>query len=190
MLLIGTKPIEHIYIDTSRVKYIFIGKNQVYSAELQVTYKQNDDGTLTITGLADEYKNIDVLYIPSQIDNKTVTSIGQGAFHDCDSLTSVTIPDSVTSIGNYVFAYCDNLTNITIPDSVTSIGAFVFQLCTGLTSVVIGESVTSIGDSAFEYCTSLTSIKYRGTKEEWNTITKGENWDQYTGNYTIQYLSN
>ncbi|MEE0948207.1 MAG: leucine-rich repeat domain-containing protein [Bacteroidales bacterium] len=35
-----------------------------------------------------------------------VTTIGDGAFSFCSSLTSVTIPNSVTSIGASAFAYC------------------------------------------------------------------------------------
>ena len=46
---------------------------------------------------------------------------------------------------------------------------------------------TSIGYSAFYNCTNLTSIKYRGTKEQWNAISKSSSWDYNTGNYTITY---
>ena len=42
----------------------------------------------------------------------SVTSIGNYAFYDCDSLTSVVIPDSVTSIGNYAFYNCSSLTDV------------------------------------------------------------------------------
>ena len=88
----------------------------------------------------------------------SVTSIGDWAFENCSSLTSVTIPNSVTSIGNEAFSYCESLTSVTIPNSVTSIGDAVFLWCSSLTSVTIGNSVTSIGYCAFMDCYALTSI--------------------------------
>ena len=102
--------------------------------------------------------------IHSIIIDSGVTSIGSGAFADCGSLTSVTIPNSVTSIGNFsatggcVFSRCTSLTSITIPNSVTGIAYYTFENCTGLTSIEIPNSVTIIGEGAFSGCTSLTSI--------------------------------
>ncbi len=86
---------------------------------------------------------------------KSVTSIGDYAFDDCDGLTSITIPKSVTSIGDYAFSGCNGLKSITIPNSVTSIGNGAFAHSNGLTSITIPKSVTSIGSYAF----SGSSIK-------------------------------
>ena len=117
----------------------------------------------------------------------SVTSIGDWAFCYCPSLTSVNIPDSVTSIGEGAFWYCTNLISVTIPDSVTSIGEGAFCYCSRLTSITIPDLVTSIDEGAFGYCSSLTSIKYRGTEEQWNAISKGTDWDLGSDSYTIIY---
>ena len=98
------------------------------------------------------------IVIPDTYEGLPVTSIGSQAFSECDSLTSVVIPDSVTSIGYEAFNYCTSLTSVVIPDSVTSIGDHAFQSCDSLTSIEIGDSVTSIGDRAFYDCNSLTSV--------------------------------
>jgi PKD repeat protein len=88
----------------------------------------------------------------------SVISIGDSAFHNCTSLTSVTIGTNVTSIGDDAFSGCTSLTNVTIPNSVTSIGDSAFYGCSSLTSVTIGTNVTSIGEDAFSGCSSLTSV--------------------------------
>lgn len=86
----------------------------------------------------------------------SVTSIGECAFLECNSLTSIIIPDSVTSIGVCAFAQCNSLTSINIPDSVTTIANHAFYNCKSLKSIKIPDSVTSIGDCAFEECDSLS----------------------------------
>jgi len=109
-------------------------------------------------------------------------------------LTSITIPESVTTIGECAFCDCESLkeikvaegnknyksvdgnlyskdgktllqyaigkenTSFVIPDSVTTIGERAFQACSSLTSITIPDSVTTIGNYAFRGCSGLTSI--------------------------------
>ena len=124
-------------------------------------YSVLDDGTVTITRYSGSAKKVD---IPKTIDGKSVMSIGDCAFSNCTSLTSITIPNSVTGIGANAFEYCSNITSLTIPDSVTSIGYGAFNGCTSLTSITIPNGVTSIGGSAFEGTALLdkqtTPVKY------------------------------
>ena len=91
----------------------------------------------------------------------SVTSIGDGAFEDCYSLTAVTIPNSVTYIGYDAFESC-NMTSVTIPNSATYIGDGAFEQCGNMMSVTIGNGVTNIGEYAFDQCTSLTSVTIPG----------------------------
>ena len=61
----------------------------------------------------DFVKRLDPTALTSVTIPDSVTSIGGGAFEDCDSLTSVTILDGVTRIGNNAFYNCDSLTSVT-----------------------------------------------------------------------------
>lgn len=78
-----------------------------------------------------------------------VTSIGDFAFQNCESLTAVKIADSVTSIGNFAFWGCGALASVYIPDGLTSIGDGAFQTCDALAAIDIPESVMHLGRCAF-----------------------------------------
>ena len=128
-----------------------------------IYYNYINDGTeLEVTRKDNHISYSGSVVIPEEViymgKTRKVTSIGDYAFNQCRSLTSVTIPNSVTSIDNNAFTHCDLLTSVTIGNSVTSIGHEAFYGCSSLTSVTIGNSVTSIGFYAFTYCSSLTSV--------------------------------
>lgn len=90
----------------------------------------------------------------------SVTSIGNGAFYNCDYITQIIFEENsvVESIGNYTFYGCGRLTDIIIPNSVTNIGENAFENCVSLINVTIPDSVTNIGNSAFYKCRDLENI--------------------------------
>ena len=93
-----------------------------------------EDGSAEIAGYSGSAEELEV---PAELDGLSVTSIGDGAFCNCDSLTSVTIPDSVTSIGEGAFAFCESLARIALPNSVTFIDASPFVGCSQLQTIQV-----------------------------------------------------
>ena len=112
-----------------------------------------------------------------------VKGIGDWAFWNCNSLTSITIPNSVTSIGGHTFygtgiyndesnwvndvLYTSNCLieaktkisgSYTIKDDTRLIVNGAFASCYYLTSITIPNSVTSIGYMAFVNCSALTTV--------------------------------
>ena len=58
----------------------------------------------------------------------SVTSIGEGAFDRCSSLTSVVIPNSVANLGAWAFYGCKNLTKLSCyADVPPTCGSQVFK---------------------------------------------------------------
>src|SRR5262249_29897054 len=96
--------------------------------------------------------------------------IGDYAFNDCSSLTTVLIPNSVISIRIDSFWGCTNLTAINVGTNnpvYSSVNGVLFDK--GQTRLIeypegkvgsysIPNSVTSIGDYAFWGCTGLTGV--------------------------------
>jgi len=61
-------------------------------------------------------------YVSLNLTGNALTKIpaGAGAFQECKTLVSITIPKSVTYIGPYAFGYCYNLTSVTFEGTITS----------------------------------------------------------------------
>ena len=141
---------------------------------------------VTYKSLRSNYSNA-TLTIPAQVEyNGTtyaVTGIGNSAFLNAKSLTSVSIPSSVVNIGGSAFSstplYKDEsnwtdgvlyIDNCLIAAQSTISGAYnikegtrviagnAFRACTSLTTINIPNSVVSIGSGAFNCCFALTSI--------------------------------
>ena len=143
-----------------------------------IFYNKTSDNTAAVTYKGDSYKSYFNEYsgdivIPSSVDYNgatySVTSIGEGVFYLCESLTSIEIPNSVTSIGVCAFIGCSSLTSIVVDsgnsiyDSRNDCNAIIETasntLVAGCQNTIIPNIVTSIGNDAFSSCESLTSIE-------------------------------
>lgn len=130
----------------------FVGNAKEGATETQLGYlfvSPNDYIANTNTCVPDTLKTVVVT---------KATSIGDSAFRDCSSVTSISIPESVTSIGNSAFSGCSLLTDINIPEGVTSIGDTAFAGCSSLTYINIPDGITSVGNNMFHGCSSLKKV--------------------------------
>ena len=104
------------------------------------TYTTNTVGEATITGYTGAGGDI---IIPAVLDGHIVNVIGDDAFGDCDSLTSVTIPEGVGSIETFAFYNCNNLASLMISSSVTNIHSTMVDYSASLTNISVDVSNTN-----------------------------------------------
>ena len=120
-----------------------------------LTYEVLENGTLEIMG-CDNYMSTGKLEIPSEINGKPVTKIGEEAFRET-AITEVVIPEGVISVEDNAFSSCKGLTKVTLPDSLTRLGNNAFAWCTVLTEVEIPDKLIDIGATPFYDTAWLTA---------------------------------
>ena len=144
------------------------------------------------------------------------------AFERCAQVTGITVPVGVISIGSAAFGSCESLRTVSLPDTIDHledafsgtpitdgvldivyVGNHVVSADVG-GAVVIKDGTLTISSSAGLVPNSLTlpkslsfigknainlrnceSITYKGTKAEWEAITKMPSWDLDKTGYTI-----
>lgn len=127
-------------------------------------YSVSGDNKVTITEYTGKAEEVE---IPSQIDGKQVTAIGESAFalgYSSEYVKKITVPAGITTIGGWAFDGCRNLESIELPGSLISIGDSAFAR-TGLKSIVIPEGVKVLSKSSFSECMRLESIKLPNSLE-------------------------
>lgn len=129
---------------------------------LSFTVSENHPQYTTVDGVLFDRDKEEILLFPrARTDAYTipdhVTCIGISAFSGCD-VTEVNFHQEVKTIRKNAFHNCDALTEVVIPDGLTSIGASSFYGCAKLTTVTIGDGKTVIGDKAFASCDALTIV--------------------------------
>lgn len=109
------------------------------------------------------------LKLPAVLDGVPVAGISNYAFHGCEELTSVVIPEGMVFLGEGAFANCANLELVSIPESVTEFGPDVFdrskvklQLVPGSAAVDYAREWGLCYDAGDGYSLHIFSVDYEG----------------------------
>lgn len=149
-------------------EYAF-GSSNITSIIVPATVTEVGDNAFTgcqnLTNVSFLGNGIESLYgtFENDIKLKTVSlPLGlkklEQTFVGCNSLASITIPETVTKIGYSTFAYCTALTSITIPENVTEIDTDAFYGCSSLSSVIMLPITPPYINSSFNDCSSELQI--------------------------------
>lgn len=141
-------------IDTPEVK--------VTEGELNTTidtavydYTITADNTIKIT----KYKGMGPeVVIPDESNGVPVTVIGENAFKDNDTITSVTLPSGLVAIEDYAFYECSKLERVVFNKGLQTTGKYSFGYCSKLEEAILPVTLQKLGDQVFAYCTSLTKV--------------------------------
>lgn len=90
---------------------------------------------------------------------KKQQTIGKKAFVGCTGLTDVSIM-GVSEIGDSAFKNCNSLSSITFGKKLKSIGDMSFSSCCSLTEIEFPESIEKIGFCAFDGCEKLSKVTF------------------------------
>ena len=123
---------------------------ELYFTQDGIRYHVLNKNKVEVVAVNDPNSYSGNVVIPQKVGTFTVTAIGDEAFKGCESLTSITIPESVESIGESAFEDCQSLTSIVIPESVKTVADYAFRNCTNLSEVTYNPATTTISENAFE----------------------------------------
>ncbi len=139
------------------------------------TFMLNEDGVSYKAKVNRDYiGTVTEYHIPAEYEGLPVTQVG--SFGGLKNVTVITMPDSVTSVDSFAWGNNEDLTAIRLSSKLQVLPENLCMGCGKLNNVVIPASVTQIDTGAFGGCTALSNIKYDGTVEQWNAVTKGEWW--------------
>ena len=117
-------------------------------------------------------KNLKTIKLPS-----TITSIGDEAFYNCQSLTNIEGLDkcNLKSIGSAAFSNCKSLENLDFSQSTfTNVPSKAFYVCSALAKITLPDTLTTIGGYAFYACYGMPQLDLSNT-----ALTTLENYALY-----------
>lgn len=153
--------------------------------EIGLLFEDNGNGTCTVVGIG-SCKETELELPEKSPLGLSVVGISTGAFENCNKLEKITIPASVKEIGTGAFVGCTSLTAFSVASTNTeycSVGSVLFSkdkteiICYPARRAgsvyLLNTNVTKIAPYAFDGVSSLTKLVYRGTIDQFQSITVG-----------------
>lgn len=164
-------------------------KNVYYDGTLTewyttITFEDNAANPLS-DGKADLYTSENNATLPFTLVqgtleiSATATEIKDYAFYNYHRIEKLTFEGRTEplTIGKYAFAGCAALNEVVISSRVTELGEYAFANCETLGKAELGQRIQTLGKSAFENCVALEELTFKGNKEAWDEMTKGDLWN-------------
>lgn len=115
-------------------------------------------------------------------------------FYECSSL-KFNEYSNAKYLGNGInpyFLLCDviyvGISSLDLHDDTKIIGDYALDGCYLVTSLTIPNGVEIIGENVLNGCRSLSKIFFKGSKTQWDNISKAPNWSSNSGSFTVSYV--
>ena len=111
-----------------------------------------------IGGIDYEFGELKTLSLTNYNVKEGTELICDHAFCGCESIYTITLPDTIKQIGDYAFLGCNNLESIVISEGIKSIGNYAFEGCINLLGITLPRSLERIGHNSFQGVKEIKSL--------------------------------
>ena len=174
-------------LETLKIEKIQYATKEAFYGCDKLKYNKEENGNLLYLGNDTNptllLVSADSLTIDECVISATTTVVADKAFNNCTYLVKVTLSDSIKVLPGTAFENCTAIT-YTLSENGLYLGS-----ATNPTMALVGIDLTSkedfklnkdvkiLCDTAFSTYHALKDISYEGTKAEWDSIIKVEDWN-------------
>ena len=98
-----------------------------------------------------------------------ISSLGESAFENCETLTSIKLGTGMEAIPFRCFNNCKALKTIDLPEGIKTIQENAFEDCSAMLTVVLPSTITAIENSAFDGA-SIKTIFFKGSEAQFDAV--------------------
>lgn len=166
-----------ISFEGTRAEWIAIDKGSNWNGGVPATYVKCSDGMISVSVVKEsEIYSSDGIDISYEGSFSSIVR-GIGTCKGSDIILSTALHPYLYAIGAKAFSNCIGLSKVRISEGIRYIRNNAFENCINLEQVEIDSCVTTVEANAFNGCSSLSDIIFNGTIEQWESITRGEDWN-------------